>query len=102
MKDRYGTEIVKGDKVIFIHKYYGYKKLNSAGINIGIVDKVTPKTVTINMVNFKGNQIVGDTNYTVRIVSNCYGGNDWDSSDAVMVIDEFPKPAIDYLKNKEN
>lgn len=97
MKDRYGTEIVKGDKVIFISKSYGHRGLSSACINIGIVNKVTPKTVTINMVNFKGNQIIENINYTVKIVGNRYGGNDWDSSDAVMVIDEFPKPAIDYL-----
>lgn len=102
MKDRYGTEIVKGDAVIFISKSYGHRGLSSARIDIGIVNKVTPKTVTINKVSFKGNQIVENTTSSIKLVSNCYGGNDWDGSDAVMIIDKFPIEAIDYLKNKEN
>ncbi len=89
MKDVYGKEVSIGDKVIYVNKSYGYRSLSYAGLCCGMINKVTEKTVVVSSVQLVNNELIMDNLHQRKITY---------PSDSIIVVDEFPKQFIDFLK----
>lgn len=93
MKDAYGKEVNVGDKVMYIHKSYGYRSLSSVYLCCGMINKVTEKTVVVSSVQLVNNDLIIDNSYQTKITY---------PSDSIIVVDEFPKQFIDCLKKRNS